>query len=159
MEHKFVNINCDMGEGIGDDAGLMPFISSCSIACGGHAGNTNSMRKTVVLAKGYNVKVGAHPSYPDRENFGRISMAIPDNDLIETIQEQIESLVSVLKREKMELHHIKPHGALYNDIAKDGHLASVFLKALNKYGSRTCLYVPYASLIAEKALKIGRAHV
>jgi len=84
-----MDINCDLGEGIGNDLHIMPFISSCNIACGIHAGSLNTMKTTVLLAKKHNVKVGAHPSFPDRENFGRKEMFIPKNILRSQIINQI----------------------------------------------------------------------
>ena len=84
-----IDINCDLGEGVGNDTLLMPLISSCNIACGGHAGNAQTMYDTLVLAKKYDVKIGAHPSFPDRENFGRKIIEIEDVKLIESIYNQI----------------------------------------------------------------------
>ncbi|WP_299536882.1 5-oxoprolinase subunit PxpA [Ulvibacterium sp.] len=148
--HK-IDVNCDVGEGIGNEGELFPFISSCNIACGGHAGNAVTMGETVQWAKAYGVKVGAHPSYPDRENFGRISMDISENLLIKTIREQIESLTTILKAEKLDLHHIKLHGALYNDAARDTDIALMVLKALEIYRPKVSMYVPYASALAREA--------
>ena len=113
----FIDINCDVGEGIGNERSLFPHISSCNIACGGHAGDLNSMSEIVQLARRSGIKVGAHPSYPDRENFGRKSMKIEKRLLISSIQKQIKALESILISSNMQLHHIKAHGALYNDMA------------------------------------------
>ncbi|NNG09241.1 MAG: lactam utilization protein LamB, partial [Arenibacter sp.] len=109
-----IDINCDLGEGVDNEVDIMPMISSCSIACGGHAGNLETMEKVVGLAKLNGVLVGAHPSYPDKENFGRVSISISAEALKNSIKEQIESLLVILKAKNMELNHIKPHGALYN---------------------------------------------
>ncbi|MFS4455633.1 5-oxoprolinase subunit PxpA [Maribacter sp. 2304DJ31-5] len=155
MEKRYVDINCDVGEGIGNEPQLFPLISSCNIACGGHAGDMRSMKQMLALTKEYKVKVGAHPSYPDMENFGRISMQIPKNQLIINIRTQIESLLDLCKKEEIGLHHIKPHGALYNDIAKDEKLADVFLEAIESYRSDVFLYVPFASVIAQLAMDNG----
>lgn len=152
---KEININCDVGEGVNNEAQLMPFIQNCSIACGGHTGNEESMKNVVELALKYNVKIGAHPSYPDRENFGRKSMKIESNKLIESIQSQVKSLEKVVLECKGKLHHIKPHGALYNDIAKNKLLAQQFLKAILPYKSRVNLFVPYNSEIEKCALNNG----
>tara|TARA_R110002167_G_scaffold54785_7_gene156049 strand:- start:197 stop:952 length:756 start_codon:yes stop_codon:yes gene_type:complete len=152
---KHIDINCDVGEGMGNEAQLFPLISSCNIACGGHFGDESSMLKVVRLAKEYGVKVGAHPSYPDREHFGRISMDIPNEVLIDTIGVQIQNLNTILGQEKMKLHHIKPHGALYNDLAKKRDLARTFLKAIMAYREDVFLYVPYGSVLEEEALSSG----
>ena len=150
-----IAINCDVGEGVVNEAMLYPYISSCSIACGGHTGDKLSMTAAVELAKQHQVKIGAHPSYPDKQNFGRVSMSIPSAELHATIQKQIADLALVCKKEAAELHHIKPHGALYNDIAKDGKLAGIFLDAIEKYKTSLKLYVPPNSVVARKALQKG----
>lgn len=154
MKKIVIDINCDVGEGIGNEAQLLPLISSCNVACGGHAGNLKTIESVAILAKRHRVKVGAHPSYPDKENFGRMSMKISKPNLIATIQKQIENFISIVKKENIIMHHIKPHGALYNDIAKDLSLAKTFLEAIAPYKS-AYLYVPYASIIEKEALKQG----
>lgn len=155
MGKLVIDINCDVGEGIGNEKDLLPLISSCNIACGGHAGSYETMSEVLQLAKIHNVKVGVHPSYPDPENFGRISMDIGKETLLASIQEQIENFSAVLKEENMVLHHIKPHGALYNDIAKNNSLANIFLEAIAGYKSDVLLYVPYQSAIARIAVQHG----
>lgn len=152
LELELIDINCDVGEGAENEAQLFPMISSCNIACGGHAGNASSMQRIVRLAKKWNVKVGAHPSYPDKDNFGRSSLKIPSEVLIQSIQKQIADLVYILKKEQLPLHHIKAHGALYNDIAKNDKLAEVFLGAVEEYKKNTLIYTPFASKIAEIAV-------
>ncbi len=153
MEMKFIDINCDVGEGIGNEEDLFPFITSCNIACGGHAGDEQIMNKIVVLAKKHQVKIGAHPSYPDKDNFGRVSLSMPNEALKSSIVEQITALVSILETQGLDLHHIKAHGALYNDIAKNRALASVFLEAVEQFKKGIYLYVPYGSVLEEEALK------
>lgn len=150
-----IDINCDLGEGVDNEADIMPMISSCSIACGGHAGNLETMERVVGLAMVNGVLVGAHPSYPDKENFGRVSMSISAEALKKSIKDQIESLAAVLKTKAIALNHIKPHGALYNDIAKDRGLALLFLDSVAPYKDKVVLYVPYASEIAKQAKEAG----
>jgi len=150
-----IDINCDLGEGVDNEVDIMPMISSCSIACGGHAGNLETMEKVVGLAKLNGVLVGAHPSYPDKENFGRVSISISAEALKNSIKEQIESLLVILKAKNMELNHIKPHGALYIDIARDRELALLFLESVAAYKEKVVLYVPYASEIAKQAKETG----
>ncbi|MGI9550041.1 MAG: 5-oxoprolinase subunit PxpA [Aurantibacter sp.] len=151
MDSAYIDINCDLGEGLGNESELMPLISSCNIACGGHAGSKETALEVSKLASKYRVKVGAHPSYPDRENFGRVSMDIPKADLIESIQKQMDGFKSILKKENIPLNHIKAHGALYNDTAKDQVLAETFLEALDAYKKEVFLYIPYKSVIAQQA--------
>ncbi|TMM57121.1 5-oxoprolinase subunit PxpA [Maribacter algarum] len=153
MKKYSIDINCDVGEGIGNEAELLPLISSCNIACGGHAGDIETMTNVVRLAKENKVRVGAHPSYPDKQNFGRVSMDIPSELLVKSIQTQIESFTSVLEKENVPIHHIKPHGALYNDIVRDEDLAKVFLEAIAMYKGYVFLYVPYNSKIEAESLK------
>lgn len=155
METTYIDINCDVGEGLGNENELMPLISSCSIACGGHTGDHGSMREAVGLAQKFDVKIGAHPSYPDRRHFGRVSMDISKSELIESIRRQVGDFESVLKKENGSLNHIKAHGALYNDAAKDRLTASALIEALADYKDGIFLYVPYGSVIAELALDAG----
>jgi UPF0271 protein len=155
MEKNYIDINCDVGEGIGNEEILFPFISSCNIACGGHAGDKEIMQKIAILAKKHQVKIGAHPSYPDKENFGRVSLSIPFEVLKTSILEQVSALLPVLETQGVALHHIKAHGALYNDIAKDKGLASVFLDAVEQFKEVAHIYVPFGSVLKEEALKRG----
>lgn len=155
MEVISLDLNCDVGEGTPGESALFPYISSCNIACGGHYGDTVSMQEAIVLAKVNAVKIGVHPSYPDKVNFGRKSISISDSDLLTSIVDQIANFESILAKESAKLHHIKPHGALYNDLAKNRHLAEVFLKSIRKYKTTSYLYVPYASVISKLAIDQG----
>ncbi|HET8736984.1 MAG TPA: LamB/YcsF family protein, partial [Pricia sp.] len=150
-----IDINCDVGEGADNEAQLFPLISSCNIACGGHAGDVDSMERVVRLAKKYQVKVGAHPSYPDRANFGRSAMAISPESLIHSIREQVSTLTAILQKEGIGLHHIKAHGALYHEIAKNTAQAENFLQAASVFGKDILIYAPYASTIGKKAIEHG----
>jgi Uncharacterized proteins, homologs of lactam utilization protein B len=155
METFVIDINCDVGEGIGNEAQIFPFISSCNIACGGHAGTEESMSEVVDLAIQYGVKIGAHPSYPDRENFGREVLNIPNKMLIQSIKDQIWTFETILNQKKAPLHHIKAHGALYNQTAKDSELAKTYLEAVSAYRKKAILYVPFGSVVAELAMEMG----
>ncbi|WOD43127.1 5-oxoprolinase subunit PxpA [Hwangdonia lutea] len=153
MQNFKVDINVDLGEGIGNESQLMPYISSCNIACGGHAGNTETMRAVVQLAKKHGVKIGAHPSFPDKENFGRIPMDMPSVVLYKSIKKQIRDLLNILKEEHARLYHIKPHGALYNLAAVDKKIAKTVIEAIKSIAIPVKLYVPYKSVIADVAIK------
>lgn len=142
-----IDINCDLGEGVANEHLLMPHITSCNIACGGHFGDKNTIDKTIQLALKNNVLIGAHPSFPDTENFGRKCIHMSDESLIESIQNQLALFSERLSFFKANLHHIKPHGALYNAIAVDEELAEVFIKAIKKHTKNIFLYVPYNSVI------------
>jgi len=155
MKQILVDINADVGEGLNNEAKLMPYLSSCNIACGGHAGDKESMRKVVKLAKQHKVKIGAHPSFPDKQNFGRQVMEMPCADLYTSLKQQIRSLMQVIRDEHATLHHVKPHGALYNFAAKDEKTAKVVIEVVKSIAFPLYLYVPYGSVIADLARKEG----
>ncbi len=131
---RSIDLNADMGEYADENAAqveadLMALITSCSVACGGHAGDKESMGRTVRLAKSHTVRIGAHPAYPDREGFGRRSMDIDIDALGISLRKQIDDLRAVLGSENAVLSHVKAHGALYNDTARDERLAGVVAEA------------------------------
>lgn len=134
-----IQINCDMGEGAGRDAAVMPFIDLASIACGFHAGDESTMRDTLRLAKQHGVKAGAHPSFPDRENFGRTEMQLPPDAVFDMVLQQIRLLQQMAAATGMTLFHVKPHGALYNMAAKDRALADVVAAAVKMAGENLVL--------------------
>ena len=124
----FIDLNADLGESAealasGADFELMRYITSANVACGGHAGDESTMRQTVEAAKKLNVAVGAHPSYPDRENFGRLESPMPPAALESSVRQQIASLLAIAGRFGMRLVHVKPHGALYHATNKDREIA------------------------------------
>ena len=132
-------INCDMGEGfglyrIGDDAAIMPFITMANVACGFHASDPSVMHKTIRLAKEHGVKVGAHPSLPDLQGFGRRAMAISPAEVTDLVTYQTGALAAFLQAENMPLNHVKPHGALYGMAARDGAIAAAIAKAVKPFG-------------------------
>src|SRR5215470_9134887 len=134
-----VVINCDMGEAyglykMGDDEGLMPLIDVANVACGFHASDFNHMRKTVKLAKQHGVKVGAHPSLPDLQGFGRREMKLGREELRDILLYQIGALTAFLKAEGMALEHVKPHGALYGMAARNEEIAHAVCDAASVYG-------------------------
>ncbi|WP_243472246.1 5-oxoprolinase subunit PxpA [Winogradskyella sp. MH6] len=151
MSFKTVDINADVGEGLGNEALLMPYLSSCNIACGGHAGDAKTMTEVVRLAKNHEVKIGAHPSFPDPLNFGRAVMDISAADLYSSLKSQIRRLQQILHKENAQLHHIKPHGALYNLAAKDEKTAKIIIEVVKSIAMPIQLYVPYNSAISKLA--------
>jgi UPF0271 protein len=131
-------INCDMGESFGlyragDDAALMPLISAANVACGFHASDFNHMRATVRLAKRYGVRVGAHPSLPDLQGFGRREMTMPREELANCVLYQVGALKGFLDAEGMPLAHIKPHGALYGMAARNQEVAEAICDAADVF--------------------------
>ena len=128
-------LNCDLGEATGGnqlatEAQVMPHIDQANIACGFHAGTRQIMDHTLALAKQHSVAVGAHPSYPDRFNFGRQSMNMVASDLIACLNFQIECLANNAKQYAIDLSYVKPHGALYNDMMVNGHLRSAVMASV-----------------------------
>lgn len=134
-----VDINCDMGESfglykMGDDEGIMPFITQANVACGFHGSDPNHMRTTVDLAKRHDVRVGAHVSLPDLPGFGRREMKIERDEMANIIIYQIGALTGFLHVAGMELSHIKPHGALYGMAARERHIADAVADAAEAFG-------------------------
>lgn len=150
-ETHFIDINCDLGEGIGNDADLMPYISSCNLACGAHAGDIETIRKVISLAKENNVGVGAHPSIPDRVNFGRLVINMPLDELKTSVLKQIDLIASECRKQRVPLHHIKTHGALYNLCAKDEKYAEMITQLLADFYPKTPIYAPYNSVMSKIA--------
>jgi len=130
-----IDINSDMGEinrllADGTYERLMNHVTSINVACGGHAGNETIMAAVVEIAKNKSVKVGAHPGYPDKENFGRIDIHIDQDELMDSIRDQIQLLVDIARGNGVELTHVKPHGALYNRAASDEAVAQTITEAV-----------------------------
>lgn len=148
-----VDINCDLGEGVGNEAQLMPYLSSCNIACGGHAGDEATMTEVISLAIRNNTRIGAHPSFPDRVNFGRIEMNLSESELIESVRDQVDLLTSFTNKLGGKLHHVKPHGALYNMASVNSEIADAILAAISHLPADVVLYAPYNSVIANQALQ------
>jgi UPF0271 protein len=151
----FPDINCDMGEGIGNDDDIMPYIDSANIACGYHAGDEDTMKRTVELCLKHNVNIGAHPSYMDRENFGRTDIRLPLNELYDLITTQINLLDKITKEFGVRLHHVKPHGALYNMSARSKQRAAVVALAVKDFDDSLILYGLSKSYLISEAKKIG----
>jgi 5-oxoprolinase (ATP-hydrolysing) subunit A len=149
------DLNCDMGEGIGNDKLIMPYITSANIACGYHAGDEETMQQTILLAKKYNVNIGAHPSFLDRENFGRTEMDTSANEIYHLVQEQITILQKIASNNNAQLHHVKPHGALYNMAAKDKSLAKAIADAVKEFDQNLILFGLSNSFLTSEAKAIG----
>ena len=149
------DINCDMGEGIGNDAAIMPFIHSANIACGYHAGDEKTMWQTIELALKHHVHIGAHVSFWDRKNFGRTEMNLDAGDIYELVQQQLILLDEIAGSFEAVLHHVKPHGALYNMSAKNISIAKTIAAAVKDYNENLILFGLSGSHSIEEAKKIG----
>ncbi|MFI5357703.1 MAG: 5-oxoprolinase subunit PxpA [Opitutales bacterium] len=150
-----VDLNCDLGEGAGHDAELMPLITSANIACGGHAGDEATMRATVTLAKAHGVAVGAHPGYPDRKNFGRRELRARPDEVMAWVTAQILALQHVAQGMGVSLVHVKPHGALYNQSARDRALADAVAQAVQAIDPGLVLVGPAGSELMAAGRRLG----
>ena len=155
-----IDINCDMGESfgrfkVGDDTGIMPFITSANIACGMHGGDPVVMRTTVRKAREQGVGVGAHPSWPDLQGFGRRALNVEPEEAEAFVLYQIAALAGIAKAEKARLVHVKPHGALYNQAARDPELARAIARAVQAFDADIILVGRAGSALIEAGIQAG----
>lgn len=148
-----IDLNCDLGEGAGHDAELMPLITSANIACGAHAGDEAMMRTTVELAKKHEVAIGAHPGLADRENFGRRELPVTPVEAHGLVLAQTRLLQVIARQRGASVRHVKAHGALYNLAARDAALARAVAEAVYEADPRLILFV----LAGSKLVEAGRA--
>lgn len=153
--NRVIDLNCDMGEGFPYDRYIMPYITSVNIACGYHAGDTDTIKKTIELALKHKVAIGAHPSFPDRENFGRTGMHLEDAELEQVLSEQLYIFESVSHTFGVPLHHIKLHGALYNMSAMNEAFSIKILSNLFQYKQKTIIYGLSGSIFNRVAQRMG----
>ena len=152
---RVIDFNCDLGEGVGDDVALMPFISSASIACGFHAGSPELIRDTVKLCGEHGVAIGAHPSFADRENFGRTAQSVPPGEVYALTLYQIGALDAFVRAAGFRLNHVKPHGALYNLAARDRATADAVAAAVRDHDAHLILYGLAASALTDAGTALG----
>jgi UPF0271 protein len=158
------DINCDMGESTHvhaydpeKDFALLNHVSSVNLACGFHAGDAHTMHRLVEAALEKNIFVGAHPGFADRENFGRKEMYLPPAQVYDLVLYQLGALDAFLKVHGTRLHHVKPHGALYNMAAADAALSEAICKAASDFDNKLILYAPVFSELATAAGRYGLA--
>ena len=135
-----LDFNCDLGEGCGSDADIVPLISSASIACGAHAGDEATMRAAIRLCRDHGVAIGAHPSFEDREHFGRRELALDRDGIARLVQTQLARLAAIAAGEGVRIAHVKPHGALYNLAARDRGVADAIAAAIVSFDPSLVLY-------------------
>ncbi|BEP50608.1 MULTISPECIES: 5-oxoprolinase subunit PxpA [Variovorax] len=128
-----IDLNADLGEGAGSDEALLGLVSSANIACGWHAGDAKTMRQCVRWAIAHGVAIGAHPSFPDRENFGRSTMHLPPDEIVANVLYQVGALAAIAKAEGGQLSHVKAHGQLYNQAVKEPELADALCEAVRRF--------------------------
>lgn len=144
-----------MGEGMPNDAAIMPWISSASIACGYHAGDEDTIKRTIELCLQHSVAIGAHPGFKDRENFGRINIKLSDRELYEVVTLQLFIIDSACRKQNAVLHHVKVHGAMYNMAAKDANMSRVLAQAVFDFNPKLVYYGLSASYMIEQAKAVG----
>ena len=152
---KTIDINCDTGEGIGNEEAIIPFISSANIACGYHAGDENTIWETAELCKKHNVAIGAHPSFFDKKNFGRTELKLDTDDIYDIVTQQLFIIDEIVSDLNVSIHHVKPHGALYNLSAKDKTTAAAIARAVKDFNHELILFGLSGSHSIKEAEKIG----
>ncbi len=157
---KFIDLSCDLGEAstAAEDlveSRLWPLITSANVACGGHIGDSSTMQRAAERARTHSVALGAHPSYPDRANFGRKRISISSPALVDALVEQIDALATIAREAGLSLAHIKPHGALYNDAHHDRGLADSIVAAVARPGRRIAIVCSPVSALFEASTQAG----
>ncbi|MEZ5346818.1 MAG: 5-oxoprolinase subunit PxpA [Pyrinomonadaceae bacterium] len=157
---RTIDLNCDMGESfgswkMGNDAAIIKYVTSVNIACGFHAGDPTTMRKTVELALENSVAIGAHPSFPDLQGFGRREMSLDPAEVYDIVAYQVSALKGVCEASGGKLHHVKPHGALYNQAAKQEELSAAVANSVRSIDAGLILYGLSGSFLISEAEKVG----
>lgn len=150
-----VILNCDCGEGVADDAAILPHVTAANIACGGHAGDEQTMRATLRLCRQFGICAGAHPSYPDREHFGRRVMPLSPHEVSACVRDQIRQLQKVADEERVALTHVKPHGALYTFAARHLEHAEAIAHAVRACDPQLVLVGPPGSALIAAGESLG----
>ncbi|GLU34201.1 5-oxoprolinase subunit PxpA [Trinickia caryophylli] len=154
-----IDLNADLGEGSGSDEALLGLVSSANIACGWHAGGANAMRDCVRLAIDKGVAIGAHPSFHDPDNFGRKEMDLPADDIYAGILYQLGALSAIAQAEGGRVAHMKPHGALYNQAARDPAIADAIVSAVHDFDPSLAIFGLANSRFIETAREAGLAAI
>ena len=152
---RTLHINLDAGEGVVNEEPLYRYVHALNIACGGHAGDAETIENTLKAGKALGLDLGAHPSYPDREHFGRRTLEMSDDALRQSLVKQLELFDDQCQRLKIKWTHIKAHGALYNDLAQNVSLAEVYIEAIAPFSLGRILYLQEHSVLAQKAKEKG----
>ena len=150
-----IDLNCDMGEGLGNDEAIMAFVSSVNIACGFHAGSEEMMHATVLSAIKREINIGAHPGFPDKEGFGRRTMQLSPAEIFDCILVQVDALKRIVKSAGANMTHVKPHGAMYNMAAKDIRMAHAIARAVKEIDPGLILYGLSGSNLLKEAVALN----
>jgi len=157
---KHIDLNADLGEGCGDDLAIIPLLSSANISCGAHAGSEDDILRALLACQQHQVCVGAHPSSPDRANFGRLPLTMPPAALTASLQQQLQYFCRLAEKAGVKMAYIKPHGALYNQAALDSNLAGIIVDLVKtQHPDVALLTLPDSALsVAAKAAGIAVFH-
>ena len=153
--NRRIDLNCDLGEGCGNDAAIIPLISSANIACAAHAGDEASMRETLRLCREFGVAAGAHPGYADPEHFGRRALQLEPGEVITLVREQLRRLGALADLSEVRLAHVKPHGALYNQAARDWRLADAIAACVREFDPQLILVGLAGSELPRAGMRAG----
>jgi 5-oxoprolinase (ATP-hydrolysing) subunit A len=152
---RFIDLNADLGEGGMEDEALLGLVTSANIACGGHAGDEETMRRSIRWASAAGVAIGAHPGYDDPEYFGRRAMALPLEKVTDLVQRQVVKLVTLAAEHGAAVHHVKPHGALYHQAGRDALLATAVVAGISRISPQFVLYAQPESELDRVARRAG----
>jgi UPF0271 protein len=157
---RTIDLNADVGEGLGPwpmgaDAALIPLVTSVNVACGLHAGDPLTMRRTVQLALQHGAAIGAHPGYPDLVGFGRRELAMAPSELAASVLFQVSALLGITRAEGGEVHHVKPHGAMYHRLAADREAARAAVAAIRRLDPSLAIVGPPGAALLEEAEAAG----
>lgn len=153
---KSIDLNADLGEGAPHDEAIIPLVSSANIACGGHAGDVDTMRRAIELCLAHGTAVGAHPSFPDREHFGRVHLPLTPEEIRASVAAQLADFARVVRAAGATIHHVKPHGALYHHACADAAAAESIITAMRDTIPATPnLFAPANSALARAAQAAG----
>lgn len=155
MPMRQADLNADLGEGSSQDAALIALISSANIACGGHAGDPETMRQTIEYCMASGVVIGAHPGYEDRENFGRLPMEMTPQQVKLLVSRQLATFAGIAVRCGARIHHVKPHGALYHQADRDAGWADALVSAVREILGKSMIYAPPGGALAAAAESAG----
>ncbi len=150
-----IDLNSDLGEGAGTEDAIMPLVTSANIACGAHAGDEPTMRRTVALALRHGVAIGAHPGYRDAANFGRVALEVAPDALLADVRVQLGLLRRVVGESGAKLAHVKAHGALYNQGERDDAVAATIAEAVRAFDEDLVLFAPPGSAMERAAKRLG----
>lgn len=152
---SMIDLNADLGEGGSQDEALLRLVNSANIACGGHAGDEETMRRAIELAMAAGVRIGAHPGYEDREHFGRRAMSLSLDAVSRLVQTQVEALIGLAQKMGASVHHVKAHGSLYNQADRDRLLADAVVLGVTRVSRDLVLYGPPSGMLAAAAQAAG----